>query len=241
MIKLYQFPLSHYCEKVRWVLDYKDLQYKMVNLAPGPHFKIMKKLGVEKTSVPVIEHNGRIIQNSSDIISYLDDKYPDKCLTPQNEEIRKQALYWETYADEEIGVTLRLCFYHILLEERRTVLSMLTQESSAFTKILLRLIYPILKRKMIAGMNISDQAAAESQERLKAALLKVKDHLANREFMVGNSFSRADISVAALAAPILKPDNYGFKAKATSAKLDEFCAGLRPDAEWLLKFYGKYR
>ncbi|MCP3675846.1 MAG: glutathione S-transferase family protein, partial [Gammaproteobacteria bacterium] len=44
MIKLYQFPISHYCEKIRWSLDYKNLDYKIINLLPGLHIKTTKKL-----------------------------------------------------------------------------------------------------------------------------------------------------------------------------------------------------
>ena len=34
---LYQFPLSHFCEKARWMLDYKELEYVAQNLMPGAH------------------------------------------------------------------------------------------------------------------------------------------------------------------------------------------------------------
>jgi glutathione S-transferase len=34
---LYQFPLSHYCEKARWLLDHKELDYVAHNLIPGFH------------------------------------------------------------------------------------------------------------------------------------------------------------------------------------------------------------
>ena len=37
MIELYQFPLSHFCEKARWALDYKSIAYRPVNLLPGFH------------------------------------------------------------------------------------------------------------------------------------------------------------------------------------------------------------
>ncbi|VAW80072.1 hypothetical protein MNBD_GAMMA15-1204 [hydrothermal vent metagenome] len=34
---LYQFPISHYCEKIRWALDYKGLPYTTINPLPGSH------------------------------------------------------------------------------------------------------------------------------------------------------------------------------------------------------------
>lgn len=37
MLTLYQFPISHYCEKIRWALDFKQLKYNTVNLLPALH------------------------------------------------------------------------------------------------------------------------------------------------------------------------------------------------------------
>ena len=43
-IKLYQFCISHYCEKARWALDYKGINYQTVNLLPGQHVNTIRKL-----------------------------------------------------------------------------------------------------------------------------------------------------------------------------------------------------
>src|SRR5690606_11485280 len=34
---VYQFPISHYCEKTRWQLDHKGMPYQIRNLLPGAH------------------------------------------------------------------------------------------------------------------------------------------------------------------------------------------------------------
>ena len=38
-IVLYQFPISHYCEKVRWALAYKSISYQKINLLPVANLK----------------------------------------------------------------------------------------------------------------------------------------------------------------------------------------------------------
>ena len=78
---LYQFALSHYCEKARWALDIKGVPYQLINLIPGPHLFTTKKLA-KQSSVPILSHQGKIIQDSTNIIDYLDEKFPSKPLNP---------------------------------------------------------------------------------------------------------------------------------------------------------------
>jgi len=66
VIKLYQFPSSHFCEKVRWALEYKRVAYRPVNLLPGFHLKPMRKLA-PKSCVPVLVDEETIVQESSAI------------------------------------------------------------------------------------------------------------------------------------------------------------------------------
>ena len=51
MLKLYQFPISHYCEKIRWALEFKNIDHEIKNLIPGLHLLKTKKLAPE-SSVP---------------------------------------------------------------------------------------------------------------------------------------------------------------------------------------------
>ena len=73
---LYQFPISHYCEKVRWAMDHKGLEYKLKNLLPGLHLKTTRKMA-KKSSVPILVDTNKQglpeqIQNSHIILNYLD-------------------------------------------------------------------------------------------------------------------------------------------------------------------------
>lgn len=76
-ITLYQFPISHFCEKARWVLDYKGLAYQSKNLLPGFHIKSVKKVAA-KSSVPILLIDGEAIQGSPEIIDYPDQHRSDR-------------------------------------------------------------------------------------------------------------------------------------------------------------------
>ena len=83
MIKLYQFPCSHFCEKARWALEYKRVAYQPVNLMPRFHLKPMRKLA-PKSCVPVLVDEETVVQEASAIITYLETKFPSPALTPHD-------------------------------------------------------------------------------------------------------------------------------------------------------------
>ena len=112
MLTLYQFPISHFCEKARWALAYKNLDYETRNLLPGFHVFTTKKLAA-RTSVPILVHDEIIIQDSSQIISYLDATFSQSPLTPLSDDLKKEALAWERFVDSEVGPNMTRCFYDV--------------------------------------------------------------------------------------------------------------------------------
>ena len=73
---LYQFPLSHYCEKARWLLDHKELDYVAHNLIPGFH-RAFAQLKTGQNLLPILKDDHRWIAESTKIALYLDDTYPN--------------------------------------------------------------------------------------------------------------------------------------------------------------------
>lgn len=41
-MKLYEFPMSHFCEKARFALDYKNVSYSRIPNIPAVHFFFTK-------------------------------------------------------------------------------------------------------------------------------------------------------------------------------------------------------
>ena len=241
MIKLYQFPLSHYCEKARWALDYKELAYEKFNIFPGSHFPILKKLGLKASTVPVLIDQSAVVQGSSEIITYLDEKYPEKSLTPKDEVQKQEALDWEAFADDEIGPHIRRCFYYILLKYRSTVIEYLSYDCSWYAKPVISIVFPFLKKKMIVSMDISSSTNEESKIKFFDALNQLGGYLQERKFLVGNSFSRADLAAASLVAPAFRPEKYGFTPKSTPGELQEICDDITQRIPWAIRFYKEFR
>lgn len=72
MIKLYQYTECPFCEKVRQKLAKLELQYEKIEVDPANKPQVVKDLG---GTVPVIDDNGMIMNESADIVAYLENKY----------------------------------------------------------------------------------------------------------------------------------------------------------------------
>jgi glutathione S-transferase len=241
VITLYQFPISHYCEKVRWALAYKKIPYKTCNLLPGPHAK--KIMSIAKTSeVPVIQHNGKTIQCSNTIIDYLDSTFTEHPLTPVDEEIKRQSLEWEQFADTEIGPNLRTYFYHTLLEYPELLIPIFAHQGPWYGKFLLKFMFPKIRIVMRKMMKINEASAEKAKTRLKSAIVKINSRLSQQEYLAGDHFSRADLAAAALLAPLIQPEKYGLPWPSPLPQpLQQTVDDWQGDIAWVSHLYAEYR
>jgi len=241
MIKLYQFPISHYCEKIRWALDHKGIEYKKINLLPGLHLKHTKKIA-KQSSVPVLIDGEHIVQNSNDIITYLDKTYAQKSLTPKDEDHKRQALEWENYVDKELGAHVRCVCYHILLDHPEIVIPFFTHEGPWYGKLFMKFGFKKLQSKMRYFMKINEETAQESYEKMKLVIEKLYEHLQTNKYLVGDEFTRADLAAASLLAPLCQPNGYGLEwPEKTPKRLLAISDEFEDKLKWVHDVYANYR
>lgn len=172
-IKLYQFAISHYCEKARWALDHKGLSYEAISLLPGQHINTIRKLTGADSSVPVLDHDGHRVQGSKAIIDYLDDTFPENPLTPTDPQAREAALSWEQRLDDEAGPSVRCYSYHHFLQRPKVVVPMLAAGTPFYNRILLRLAFSRVDEVMRKWMKINEKTAAQSRETMERYLTEL--------------------------------------------------------------------
>lgn len=101
MLKLYDFPMSPRARKVRIVLAEKGLPYEKitVDITKGeqkkPEFLAVNPYG----KVPALQDDGLAIYESTIIMEYLNDKYPNPPLLPVDPGQRARARVLMHYAD----------------------------------------------------------------------------------------------------------------------------------------------
>ncbi|NNM00893.1 MAG: glutathione S-transferase, partial [Gammaproteobacteria bacterium] len=191
---LYQFSFSHFCEKARWALDYRGRPYDYRNLVPGFHARVTTAIA-PASHVPILVEDDAVVQGSDAIVDRVDRDVAVP-LTPADPAVAGEAARWEQFAAEQIGVPLRLWFYFHRLPDADSAIAFLTQETDERQRDALARVYPKVRAAMSIRMNINADSAATARETLIAALDTLDDTLADRDYLVGTAFSRADLSVA---------------------------------------------
>lgn len=243
-IKLFEFPMSHYCEKVRWALEYKQLPYERKLLLPVLHMPVMLAL-TRQTQVPVIECNGDRIANSPAILAFLEEQFPDtERLYPQSEDEQKQALELCAMFDKEIGPHVRRIAYYFALSDKAFMQELLSLEQPFVNRKVLAASMPVITRLMRKGMGVNEDGYQKSLARLNTLLTKLDAMIKPSGYLVGDHFTIADLTAAALLAPIVQPQN-SFYALPTQSP-DAFKAfnesyRQRPFFAWVEEIYRKHR
>jgi glutathione S-transferase len=165
MLKLYGVPLSPFARKAMLALEYKGLEYDNVPTFPGdssPEFQAMSPLG----KIPILEHDGFTVPDTSVICRYLDRIAPEPALYPQDPKDEARACWLEEYADSRLMETCAGVF-----QER------------------------LLKPKLLNQPTDEERLTGILDNTLPACLAYVESITPESGYLVGNSLSIADIAI----------------------------------------------
>ncbi|MBV9535440.1 MAG: glutathione S-transferase [Solirubrobacterales bacterium] len=243
---LWQLQISHYVEKVRWALDYKRIPHIRRTLLPGLHVVKAKRLTGDTSTVPVLTIDGRSIGDSTRIIAAIDERWPQPQLYPEDPAQRRRALELEEFFDEELGPHIRRAFYHELLPHPELVVPLFTHGQQAVTRDALRAGFPMLRVAMRRRFEISDESAAHSRAKMVAALDRLEREISASGYLVGDSFTVADLTAAALFYGVARPPEFPYPMVAVDDLPDswrEFHGSLaqRPGGQWVAQMYRRHR
>ncbi len=204
---LWHLDISHYSEKVRWALEYKEVDHDRRTIAPGAHIAVA--LGLTRGrqfTFPVVRLDGRNVGDSTAIIAALEERFPEPPLYPVDPKHRARAIELEDWFDRELGPYIRRYVFHTLAKDR-----------PLFGRIASQVLPPRLRRfpgvagaygrgftalRFGAG---SDRRAESARDRVLIALDHLESQLDGNEYLVGDHFTVADLTAAALFYPLVLP------------------------------------
>jgi glutathione S-transferase len=208
-ITLYTHAVSQSSEKVRWALDAAGIPYVERLLPPFVHTQWLTSPGGGLfASMPVLEGDGETISDSTRILEWLEARRAPFPLIPRDPMVRAQVMAAESRFDMGASHLLRLV-YGELLERRELALRLFGLDANLLQRLALRAAFPLIEQLFVRGLDTSAISMKRSQrivERLVAELDRVAE--AGQRFLVGDSFSVADITACALFAPLACPEEH---------------------------------
>jgi glutathione S-transferase len=241
---LWQLRISHYNEKVRWALDYKRIPHLRRSLLPGLHTRKAKALTGDCTTTPVLTLDGRSIGDSTRIIAALEDRWPLPPLYPEDEAELRRALELEELFDEELGPHIRRAAYYELIDHPDKLVPLMADGQPWLVRMLVRGMFPMLRAGMRQRLDITRDAAEASREKTVAAIHRLEDEIGPSGYLVGDSFTVADLTAAALLYPVARPPEFPYALVADPpASALEFLDPLvkRPGGQWVAEMYRRHR
>jgi glutathione S-transferase len=204
-LRLITVSFSHFCEKARWALDRANLAYREESHVPLFSWPATLGAGGGRT-VPVLVTPGRVLGDSTDILRWVDGASHAPPLFPDGEAGREVA-EWEAEFDQRLGPASRRLTYYLMMKAPAQAERLLASAGGRWQKRALRLAYPLIRRVIVKGLRISPASAERSRAVVDDIFARVAARLGDgRRYLVGDRLTAADLTFAALAVPVIVPD-----------------------------------
>lgn len=167
MNRLYHFPLSPFCRKVRLTLAEKRQEVELIEeryWEPSPDFLRRNPAG----KVPVLRHDGKVMSESQAICEYLDETIPDPRLMPREAEARYEVR--------------RICAWF---------------DDKFHGEVTSKLLYERVNKKVMGQGYPDSKAVKAGAGRIKYHLDYMSWLLDQRRWLAGDMMSLADFTAAA--------------------------------------------
>jgi glutathione S-transferase len=240
---LWHIPLSHYSEKVRWALDYKGIAHHRRVLGPDYLIRVWRATGQGK--LPVLWLDGRAIADSTRIIAALEEHCPEPPLYPRDAAARRRALALEDDFDDTLGPALRAAIVTPLFRHDPDIaLRVLTTGMGGKAYRTLRPLLRIFPSIYRFRHGISASHLERDRAIVAAALDRIEHERQGRAYLVGEAFTVADLTAAALLGALLQPPGIQYPLQVELPPyLKDYRATLlqHPAAQWAVGIYRLHR
>jgi glutathione S-transferase len=203
--ELITIPISHYCEKARWALDRAGVPYRERAHLQVVHWFHVKRAGGGWTA-PVLVCGSTVLSESADIVAWADSRCGLGLYPSDAPEVREL----ERSFDEQLGPHGRRWMYDSIRGDSSLVGQYGLAGVPAWERRAVPVAFPLVRRVIDRYLKITPESAARSLEISRGVFDSVGERLSDgRQYLAGERFTAADLTFAALSAPLLVPPEYG--------------------------------
>jgi len=236
---LWQYSFSNYNEKARWALDFKGMPHRRRSLLPGGPRAMAFSRG--DGTLPVVDLDGERIVDSTRIIEALETSRPEPALYPRDPEERRRALEIEAFFTDRIGHDMRRVAFWELRDQRAFMADFLAMEQGPAGRAQIRAMMPIAWRYIVRRYDFDEESYRRSRASLVAALDRIESERNGDPYLVGDQFSVADLTAAALLYPVAMPPEFQYELP--DPPRSEFLDSVHdhPGRTWILETWRRHR
>jgi glutathione S-transferase len=177
LLELYPSPFS---ERVRWALEAARLPYKRRDYEPlAGEQELVRTTG--HNTVPILFCDGEVVGDSNAALDWVAAHHPGRALLPPEPTARAQVRAWELAATEGLAPAARLV---MIGGYRAAGVQPLADHFSA-------------------KYHWSEAAQRQADALLSSVLPELTAAVQKSPHLVGDGFTRADLTVACMLAPVL--------------------------------------
>lgn len=247
MLRLLTIPISHYCEKARWALERAGIPYREERHVQGVH-RLAARLAGGGLTVPVLVTPEGTIGESAEILAWVDEHtLSGQRLFPSDPAERAEVEQVCRRLDERLGPSGRRLMYVHMLPRRDLVLRFNNEGVPRWEDRTMRYGWPVITGLVKRVLDIKPGVEVEDE----ASVWREFDFVAERlgdggPYLCGERFGAADLTFAALAAPVVVPPDYGVPLPQPEALEPETAAIIEsarehPAGRFALTLYSEHR
>jgi glutathione S-transferase len=254
---LHTIAFSHYCERARWALQRAEIPFDERGYLPMFHMPAIAiasgmrpgaaDANSSALSTPLLRlDDGGRLHDSAAIVAYAAQHGGARAVPLSGGD----AAVTEVELARQLGPDARLLAYHYLLDDHALLSAVVRHNVGAGQRAAWTLGRPALVGAMRKALGIRPSRAARAQSRIEALWDRLDAQFADgRAWIGGDRFGSADLTLAALAAPILGIDaaaGYGawlppLAALPAAMRADVLRWRARPTGQRVVRAYAEER
>lgn len=215
-MELLTIPFSHYNERARWAMAhhgvaaherrYLPMLHRAAVARAVPKAQRVADVTGSGLSTPVLVlDDGTVINDSTEIVRWVDATHgtPETTLYPADG--REAIVALEKTLHDELGRDTRFLAYWFILGDSRSFAELVRRNVAGWQRVLFALGAPVAKIAMRRGFALTQANYEKVRARLAATVQTLSEALGDRDYFVGERFTAADLTAAAMLSIVVLP------------------------------------